>query len=167
MQINNFNDMYIAELQELFSMEWQLADALDRMAELASHPSLKNAFWHHRDGTQVRRQRLELILQKHGANPWAHTDQATQMLVTETAKMASMLNGAELRDAGLIASAQKLEHYEIAAYGTAAALAGQLDLRDEQRMLHESLEEEKQADVLLTMLAKGEVNQDAIALAPV
>ena len=89
-----------------------------------------------------------------------------QTLLTETAKMLSKLNDNNLRDAGLIASAQKLEHYEIAAYGTAAALAGQLDLRDEQRMLHESLEEEKEADALLTMLAKGGMNQDAIAVAP-
>jgi ferritin-like metal-binding protein YciE len=68
-----------------------------------------------------------------------------------------------IRDAGLIASAQRLEHYEIAAFGTAAALAGQLDLRDDQRTLHESLEEEKKADLLLTQLAKREVNRDALA----
>jgi ferritin-like metal-binding protein YciE len=86
-----------------------------------------------------------------------------QALIHETEKMMEMLKGNELRDAGLIASAQKLEHYEIAAYGTAAALAGQLDLRDEQRKLHESLEEEKKADVQLTQLAKGQVNRDAIA----
>jgi ferritin-like metal-binding protein YciE len=166
MQINNFEDMYVAELQELFSMEGQLADALHEMAEVASHPFLKSALLHHGDGTQVQRQRLESILRKHGANPWAHTDQAMQTLLTETAKMLSKLNDNNLRDAGLIASAQKLEHYEIAAYGTAAALAGQLDLRDEQRMLHESLEEEKEADALLTMLAKSGMNQDAIAVAP-
>ena len=81
-----------------------------------------------------------------------------QTLLTETAKMLSRLNDNNLRDAGLIASAQKLEHYEIAAYGTAAALAGQLDLHDEQGMLHESLEEEKEAGALLTMLAKGGMN---------
>ena len=80
-----------------------------------------------------------------------------------------MLNDNNLRDAGLIASAQKLEHYEIAAYGTAAALAGQLDLRDEQRMLHESLEEEKETDALLTKLAKGRGESDLLAaqVAPV
>ena len=78
-----------------------------------------------------------------------------QTLLTETAKMLSRLNDNTLRDAALIASAQKLEHYEIAAYGTAAALAGQLDLHDEQGMLHESLEEEKEANALLTMLARG------------
>lgn len=163
MQITNFKDMYIAELQELVSLEGQLADALRRMADVASHPSLKNALMHHREKTQVQRQRLESILQKHGANPRAHTDQAMQALVNETEKMLAMLKGKDLRDAGLIASVQKLEHYEIAAYGTAAALAGQLDLRDDQRMLHESLEEEKEADVRLTNLAKGEVNPDALA----
>jgi ferritin-like metal-binding protein YciE len=86
-----------------------------------------------------------------------------EALVNETQKMLSLLEGDDLRDAGLIASAQKLEHYEIAAYGTAAALAGQLDLRDDQRMLHDSLEEERKADAALTKLAKGEVNQDAAA----
>jgi ferritin-like metal-binding protein YciE len=163
MQITNFKDMYIAELQELVSMEGQLADELPRMAEVASHLSLKNILMHHREETQLQRQRLESILQKHGANPRAHTDQAMQALVNETEMMLGMLKGNDLRDAGLIASAQRLEHYEIAAYGTVAALAGQLDLRYDQQMLHESLEEEKQADARLTKLAKGEVNPDALA----
>ena len=78
-----------------------------------------------------------------------------QMLVVENAKMLSMLNDNSLRDFGLIASAQK---YGIAGFGTAAALAGQLDLRDDQRMLYVSLEEEKRVDAQLTTLAKGEVN---------
>jgi ferritin-like metal-binding protein YciE len=74
-----------------------------------------------------------------------------------------MVKGNDLRDAGLIASAQKLEHYEIAAYGTAAALAGQLGMRDDQAILYETLQEEKQFDALLTQLAIGEVNPDALA----
>jgi ferritin-like metal-binding protein YciE len=77
--------------------------------------------------------------------------------------MLVILGGDDLRDAGLIASAQKLEHYEIAAYGSAAALAGQLDLRDDQVLLHDSLLEEKEADAILTDIAKGEVNPDALA----
>jgi ferritin-like metal-binding protein YciE len=145
MQITNFNEMYIAELQELMSLEGQLADALQRMSNVASHPSLKGALMRHREQTQIQRQRLELILQKHGANPRAHTDQAMQALVNETEKMLTIVKGDDLRDAALIASAQKIEHYEIAAYGTAAALAGQLEFRDDQRLLHESLEEEKAA----------------------
>jgi len=77
--------------------------------------------------------------------------------------MMTMVKGNSLRDAALIASAQKIQHYEIAAYGTAAALAGQLDLRDDQHLLHKSLEEEKEADMMLTRLAKAEVNRDALA----
>ena len=86
-----------------------------------------------------------------------------QALIAETMKLLAMLKTDNLRDADLIASAQRIEHYEIAAYGTAAALAGQLNLRDEQKMLHLSLEEEKRADALLTQLAKREVNPAALA----
>ncbi len=163
MEINNFKDMYLAELQELVSVESQLADALLRMAAAATHPALKDLLIHHRAETETQKQRLVTILQKHGADPEVHTDQAMQALVKETRKMLGMLTGDDLRDAGLLASAQKLEHYEIAAYGTAAALAGQLDLRDEQKMLHRTLDEEKQIDALLTQLAKREVNPDALA----
>jgi ferritin-like metal-binding protein YciE len=163
MEISNFKDMFLAELQELVSVEGQLADALLRMAGAASHPALKRVLVHHRAETETQRERLVTILERHGANPTAHTDQAMQALITETKKMLTMIKMDDLRDAGLIASAQKLEHYEIAAYGTAAALAGQLDLRDEQKMLHLSLEEERRFDVLLTQLAKREVNPDALA----
>jgi ferritin-like metal-binding protein YciE len=163
MEISNFKDMFLAELQELVDVEGQLADALLRMAGAASHPALRRVLVHHRAETETQRQRLMTILEKHGADPAAHVDQAMQALVTETMKMLAMLKTDDLRDAGLIASAQKIEHYEIAAYGTAAALAGQLDLRDEQKMLHLSLQEEKRVDILLTKLAKGEVNPDALA----
>lgn len=163
MQIKDFRDMYIVELQELVSMESQIDIALKRMADATSHPSLKRELVRHRGETKEQSKRLQSILQNHGAKLRAHTDQAMEALVKETEKMLSLLEGDHLRDAGLIASAQKLEHYEIAAYGTAAALAGQLDLRDDQRMLHDSLEEERKLDAVLTKLAKGEVNQDALA----
>jgi ferritin-like metal-binding protein YciE len=84
-----------------------------------------------------------------------------QALVGEAEKMLTMVKGNDLRDAAMIASAQKIGHYQIAAYGTAAALAGQLDLRDDQRTLHQSLEEERYVDDALTQLAEGEVNHDA------
>jgi ferritin-like metal-binding protein YciE len=162
MEITSLKDMYIAELQELASVERQLDEALMRMAELASHASLKNALIHHREQTLLQGQRLETILQKHRASPRAHTDQAMQALIDEAEKMASMVKGDGLRDAAIIASVQKIEHYEIAAYGTAAALAGQLDLRDEQQTLYQILGEEKAADATLTGLAKREVNQGAV-----
>ncbi len=163
MEISSFKNMYLAELQELVSVEDQLAESLQRMANAASHSSLKKTLLDHQKQTTRQKQRLESILRNHGAKPDAHMDQAMQSLIKETEKMLVMLKGMDLCDAGLIASAQKLEHYEIAAYGTAAALAGQLDLRDEQEMLHESLEEEKETDLILTEMAKGEINPDAIA----
>ena len=162
MQMKTFKDMYIAELQELVSVESQLDVALKRMADAALHASLKRELNRHRE-TKAQSKRLQSILQNHGAKLRAHTDQAMEALINETEKMLSPLEGDDLRDAGLIASAQKLEHYEIAAYGTAAALAGQLELRDDQRMLHDSLEEERKVDAARTKLAKGEVNRDALA----
>jgi ferritin-like metal-binding protein YciE len=163
MKIDNFKEMYVAELQELVNVESQLSDALLRMAGAASHPTLRGLLLPHRAETNGQMERLATILRKHGASPAAHTDQAMQALVHETMKMLTILGSDDLRDAGLIASAQKLEHYKIAAYGTAAALAGQLDLRDEQKMLHRSLDEEREIDALLTQVAKREVNPDALA----
>ena len=163
MEISNFKDMYIAELQELVSVEEQLAEVLLPMAAAASHAALKDALVDHHAETVAQRERLLAILRSHGADPAAHVDQAMQALICETRKMLSILEGDDLRDAGLIASIQRLEHYEIAAYGTVAALAGQLRLRDDQDVLLESLEEEKLTDVELTALAQREVNPDALA----
>lgn len=163
MQISDFKTMYLAELQELASAERLLADALPRMAKVTSNPELRQTLLDHRKQAQQQRDRIERILTKHGASPRAHVDQAMQALIGETEKMLTIVTGNELRDAALIASAQKLAHYEIAAYGTAAALAGQLDLRDDQSTLHQSLEEKRQTDAFLTRLAKGEVNREALA----
>jgi ferritin-like metal-binding protein YciE len=162
MQITSFRDMYVAELQELADLEDQLCASLQRMAGAAVHSTLKRVLMHQCEEAQGQKKRLEAMLQRHGADPKAHTDQAMQALIRETEKMLKILKGSDLRDAGLIASVQRLKHYEIAAYGTAAALAGQLNLRDDQRTLHTSLEEEKQADLALSDLAKAEVNQDAV-----
>lgn len=161
MEISTFKDMYLAELQELANAQRQLVDSQLRMAEMASHPSLRDALVHHREETEAQKQRLDSILQHHGVSPAEHTDQSMQALIGETEKMLGLLKGDKLRDAGLIASVQKIAHYEIAAFGTACALAGQLELRDDQQTLHTCLEEERQADALLTQLAKQEVNQHA------
>jgi ferritin-like metal-binding protein YciE len=159
MQINSFKDMYLAELQELLSVEVQLADAFLRMAGAATHPSLKRALIHHRAETETEALRIMTVLKTHDADETAHVDQAMQALIAETRKMMTLRNDG-LRDAAIIASVQKIEHYEIAAYGTAAALAGQLDLRDEQKMLYTSLEEGRHFDAVLTALAKREINRD-------
>jgi ferritin-like metal-binding protein YciE len=162
MEITSLKDLYVTELQELMSMETQLGPTLKRLEAAAVHPSLKEAFGEHQKETLKQGERVGMLLQKHGASP-VHTDQAMQALIGETNKMMSMLADDNLRDASLIASAQKLEHYEIAAYGSAAAFAGQLGLREDQDTLHAILDEERLSDTLLTGLAKSEVNQDALA----
>jgi ferritin-like metal-binding protein YciE len=112
MVISNFKNLFLAELQEIASVEDQLADALLRMAGAASHPALKRALIHHRAETETQKLRLETILRKHRADPAAHVDQAMQALLAETMKMLAMLGTDDLRDAGLIASAQRIEHYD-------------------------------------------------------
>ncbi|HXW22078.1 MAG TPA: DUF892 family protein [Rhodomicrobium sp.] len=161
MKIKSLTELYVAELEELANAEDQLAEALLELAEVASNQKLKSALSDHREETLVHQERLESLLTEHRAHANAHTDQAMQALVNETRKMLEIVEGRELRDAAAIASAQKLEHYEIAAYGAAAALAGQLNLRGDQQMLHKTLEEEKKADALLTEIAKGGVNRAA------
>jgi len=163
MQIESLQDMYIAELQELASVERQMAECLARVGERASHPTLKNALLDYREETATQEKRLDTILQKHRANPAGHIDQTMQALIYETERMVPMLKSGELRDAGLIGSLQRLKHYEIAAYGTAAALARQLKLPDDEKILRACLDEEKEADASLTVLAESEVNRDAKA----
>jgi len=166
MKINTFKDMYLAELQELASAERQLGDSLERMVGKVSHPDLKNVLLDQQENTKQQEARLNSILRAHGADRTAHTDQAMQALVKETGKMMNILKGDDLRDAGLIASMQRLKHYEIAAYGTAATLATQLGFDDDAKLLHESLDEEMDVDGLLTSIAQREVNPDAAATQP-
>ena len=98
MQMKTFKDMYIAELQELVSVESQLDVALKRMADAALHASLKRELNRHRE-TKAQSKRLQSILQNHGAKLRAHTDQAMEALINETEKMLSLLEGDDLRDA--------------------------------------------------------------------
>jgi ferritin-like metal-binding protein YciE len=165
MQIANFTELYLAELQELHSMKDQLADAHQRFAEAAQNPRLSNEFLKHHKETEAQIERIDDLLARHDADGNPHTDQATQALVREAEKMIAIIPEGELRDVALIASAQKIAHYEIAAFGSAAALAGQLDQRADQKVLHTCLQEEKRADNALTKIAKGDVNPHAVAAA--
>jgi ferritin-like metal-binding protein YciE len=165
MQLTNFNDLYLAELQELHSMKEQLVDAHQRFAEAALNPRLTNEFLKHHRETEVQIERLDDLLTRHDAAGNPHTDQAMQALVHETEKMIEIIPEGKLRDVALIASAQKIAHYEIAAFGSAAALAGQLDQRADQKLLYTCLQEEKRADNALTKIAKGDVNPNAVAAA--
>jgi ferritin-like metal-binding protein YciE len=161
MNVDSFREMYVVELQELRSVEAQLTEALPKMAEAANHPELRQAIQGHLEETRSQRDRLDEVLRRHGAEPREHVDQAMGAIVREADKWAKMVQDADLRDAGLIASAQRVEHYEIAVYGTLATWAKQLGLDEDQRALHAILDEEKRADEKLTGLAKRIVNPDA------
>jgi ferritin-like metal-binding protein YciE len=131
------------------------------MADAASHSELKQAIHSHLQETRSQRNRLDEILRRHGAEPREHVDQSMQTIVREADKWARMVEEPDLSDAGLIASAQRVEHYEIAVYGTLATWAKQLGLDEDLRTLLAILEEEKRTDEKLTSLAKQIVNPDA------
>src|SRR5215212_7318675 len=161
MNVTDFRQMFVTEVQELRSVEAQLVDALPKMAGVANHPELKQAIQSHLEETHSQRDRLDEILRRHGAEAREHLDQSMQAIVREAEKWARMVQDPDLRDAGLIASAQRVEHYEIAVYGTLATWAKQLGLDEDERTLHAILEEEKRADETLTGLAQHLVNPDA------
>ncbi|CUH40809.1 hypothetical protein JSE7799_03546 [Jannaschia seosinensis] len=161
MKINSFREMYLQELQEACSVESQLVDALPRMRDAAASETLKQALEGHLVDTRAQLARVETILKRHEVNPGEHQDQSMRRLIEESEKWSGMLDDPALRDAGLIASAQRIEHYEIAAYGTLACWAKQLGLDEDQSELLAILDQEKAADDLLTELAKQDVNPGA------
>ncbi|WP_046864676.1 ferritin-like domain-containing protein [Microvirga massiliensis] len=161
MNVDDFRQMYVAELQELRSVEEQLIHALPRMSNMAQHPELKQGIMDHWEETRGQRERLDELLRRHHVNPREHQDSSMEAIISETKRWAHMVEDRDLRDAGLIASAQRVEHYEIAVYGTLAAWAKQLGLQDDLRVLLENLEEEKRADESLTVLAKKIINPEA------
>jgi ferritin-like metal-binding protein YciE len=161
MNIDDFRQMYVTELQELRSVGDQLVQALPKMAEKAQNRHLKQAIQAHLDETRSQRDRLDDLLKRHGAGSHEHQDGSMQAIIRETDRWAKMLQDSDLRDAGLIASAQRVEHYEIAVYGTLATWAKQLGLDEDLRVLHGILEEEKRADAKLTDVAKRVVNPEA------
>lgn len=161
MNIDEFRQMYVAELQELRSVEAQLVEALPKVAETANHPELKDAIRKHLEETRAQGGRLDGILRAHGARAREHQDSSMQTILREAEKWAKMVQDSHLRDAGLIASAQRVEHYEIAVYGTLAAWAKQLGHAEDLQTLHAILEEEKRTDETLTELAKHIINPDA------
>jgi ferritin-like metal-binding protein YciE len=163
MNVDNFREMYIAELQELRSVEAQLVEALPKMADMASQPELKQAIQTHLEETRWQQSQLDEILRRHGVDPREHVDQAMQAMLKEAEKWAGMVPDQDLRDAGLIASAQRVEHYEIAVYGSLATWAKQLGLDEDLPALLDILEEEKRTDESLSRLAKRVVNPDAAA----
>ena len=166
MNVQDFRTMYVAELQELRSVEEQLIVALPKMAQLVEDPRLRQALESHLAETKTQRDRIDALLKQHGATTREHEDGSMHAILREAERWAKMVSDADCRDAGIIASAQRVEHYEIAVYGTLATWARQLGLHEDARTLHSILEQEKRADEVLTRLAKGGLNREAAEDAP-
>ena len=162
MKITGFQDLYVAELQEARSVEAILTEALPRMAEAASDEQLKKAFRDHLEDTRGHQRHVEAILKRLGADPREHEDQSMRTLVDQSEKMAGLVEAGPFRDAALIASAQRVEHYEIAVYGTLATYGQFLGFEDDHQILGGILEEEKDTDDLLSDIAEGVVNPSAV-----
>jgi ferritin-like metal-binding protein YciE len=163
MNVDDFRQMYTAELQEACSVEAQPVQALPKMMQAAHDRTLKQAIEMHLEETRDHQRRVQELLRRHGKEAGQHTDQAMQAIIGEAEKWAGEIRDPMARDAGLIASAQRVEHYEIAVYGTLATWAKQLGLNNDMQTLHGILEQEKQADQKLTNLAKSAVNPQAAA----
>lgn len=161
MNVTDFQQMYLAELQELYSAEDQVAKALPGMADMAHNPQLKGAMEGHLGQTQSHVQKLEGILKRHNVDPRAHQDQSMKSIIGEADRWAHMIENPDLRDAGLISSAQRIGHYEIAVYGTLASWAKRLGHEEDASTLHAICEEEKSADEKLSELAKSAINPQA------
>ena len=155
MQLNSLKDVFVGQLEDLYSAEQQLLKALPEMAGAATSPDLRQAFTDHLEETRHHVRRLEEVFVEAGVTRSAEHCEAMEGLIKEGEEVLSMQGDPTVIDAALIAAAQRVEHYEIAAYGTVKTLADQLDLGDAKGLLDDTLDEEGKADKLLTKIATG------------
>lgn len=163
MAVKSMNDLFLTTLRDIYYAEKQIYKTLPKMAKHASSPDLKRAFETHRDQTDRQIERLESVFEQLGVSPRALRCEAMDGILAEGKEFMEDVSDKDLCDAGMIASAQTVEHYEIARYGTLIAWAERLGLGDASKLLQETLEEEKETDRLLTKLAKEQVNEKAAA----
>lgn len=162
MKLDTLDKLFVHELKDLHSAETQLVNALPKMAQAAKHPDLRKAFQSHLEETKNHVTRLESIFKGLDFQPGGHRCAAMSGLIEEGEEMIKADAADEVRDAGLIACAQRVEHYEIAAYGTSVALAEKLGKHDFAGILRKTLEEEGLADRALTHIAERVVNFKAM-----
>ncbi len=161
-KLKNLDDLFQHELKDLYSAEKQLLEALPKMAEKAQDPKLKEAFQSHLEETKVQKERLEKVCELLGISPGRMKCKAMEGLIEEGEDMIDENATPETKDAGLIASAQRIEHYEISGYGTAAHFAESLGHTEAFQLLSETLKEEQNADTKLNKLAKASINKKAM-----
>jgi ferritin-like metal-binding protein YciE len=159
--LNDLNDLLIDQLKDLYNAEGQLTKALPKMAKAASNPELKQAFENHLAQTEEHVNRLEQVFESLGEKAKGKTCAAMKGLIEEAKELLGEDAQPEVLDAGLIAAAQRVEHYEIAGYGTVRTYAESLGHSEAARLLQQTLDEEGSTDKLLTKIAESHVNQMA------
>jgi ferritin-like metal-binding protein YciE len=155
------DDLFVHTLRDVYYAENQILKALPKMIKKATDPGLRQALSEHLEQTKVHVERLEQVFEMHGAEPKAIDCPAMDGIIEEANDIVGDIADKQVLDAAIIAAAQAVEHYEITRYGTLATWAKQLGREDCASVLVETLEEEKEADEILTDVAKGRVNAEA------
>ena len=155
MENNTLRQRYVQELRNIYDAEKQLIKALPKMAEAATSEELRSGFEEHLERTKGHAERLEQIFNELGEKPTGKKCKGMQGLVSEASELIDEDFEGEVKDAGLISAAQRVEHYEIAAYGTVRAYATLFEEQNAVSLLEKTLTEEKQTDQKLTNLAEG------------
>jgi ferritin-like metal-binding protein YciE len=158
LKLNSLEDLLLVELNDLYDAESRLCEALPEMAEAASSPALKAAFTEHLRQTERQKSRLEQIFVDLGKPTENVTCEAMKGLIEEGSEIIDAEGSDDVRDAALIGAAQRVEHYEIAGYGTARTFANHLGHTNVARLLQMTLEEESETDKKLTQLAEQSIN---------
>ena len=159
----NLNDLFLDTLKDIYYAEKQILRALPKMAKAAHSDQLRAAFEKHHGETEGHVERLEQVFELIDKPARGKTCEAMQGLLDEGKEIMEEYKGTEALDAGMVAAAQAVEHYEIARYGTLKQWAQQLGIKDAVRLLDETLQEEKKTDEALTSLAEASVNLEAAA----
>ena len=156
-------DLFLETLKDIFFAERQILKGLPKLAKAAADPKLREAFMHHREETEQQVDRLRQVFEIIGKRAQGKTCEASNGLLEESEELLELSpQPSPVRDAGLIAAAQAVEHYEMARYGALVAWAKALGNEQIAQLLHESLEEEKKTDTLLNQMA-ATVNRTALA----
>ena len=159
----DFNDLFQKEIRSMYDMEVQLVDALADMAEKAQNPQLKQAFVDHRAQTMEHMRRLEKVAQIAGFDTDGEKSHVVRQLIKDAGGLADDIDPGSVRDAALIMAGQKAEHIEMALYGSARSLCQTMGLTDAVPLLEQTLQEEKQADEMLSQLAQSGINAAAVS----
>ncbi|MES2730662.1 MAG: ferritin-like domain-containing protein [Bacteroidota bacterium] len=162
MKLETLRNLYVSQLQDIYNTEKQIVASLPKLARSASNSKLKSGFEKHLSETKNQVKRLEQIFQSLGVQPREETSKPMIGLAAEGQEIIDAKGDADVLDAALISAAQKIEHYEIASYGTILAYAKLLGDKESAKLLKASLEEERATDKRLTLLAESLVNRKAV-----